>query len=162
MQSPPKQLRIMYGMRPYRTLIKRVLMYGCETRKMNEAMLREQTCGRKSSVIESYSNGVWRANAQALCGTLAQGVRCDKDKMRVNIQLPQHDAQQSHVPLLYIQSIWARSFQWRTEDLVSPLRNNLLILWSKREIWHVDGTMEQLPPGNVERNSLDHFRGTNP
>ena len=105
----------MYGMRPYRTLIKRVLMYGCETRKMNEAMLREQTCGRKRSVIESYSNGVWRANAQALCGTLAQRVRCVKDKMRVNIQSnktkPQHDAQQSHVPLLYIQSISARSFQ---------------------------------------------------
>lgn len=74
-----------------------------------------QTCGRKRSVIESYSNGVLRANAQALRSTLAQGVRYVKDKMRVNIQLnntkPQHDAQQSHVPLLYIQSISARSFQ---------------------------------------------------
>jgi len=111
--SPSKQLHIMYGMRSYRTLIKRVLMYGCETN--DEAMLRQRTCGRKRSVIESYSNGVWRANAQALCGTLAQGVNCVKDKMRVNIQLnktkPQHDAQQSHVLLLYIQSISARSFQ---------------------------------------------------
>ena len=83
MRSPPKQLHIMYGMRPYRTLIKRVPMYGCETGKMNEAMLREQTCGRKRSVIESYSSGVWRANRQSLCDTLAQGVRCEKDKMRV-------------------------------------------------------------------------------
>lgn len=86
------------------------------------------------------------------------------DEMRVNKHLnktkPRHDALQSHEPPLYIQSISVRSFQWRTEVLVSPLSSNLSNQWNKREIRHVDGTMEQFPPGNLEHSSLDHFRGT--
>ena len=106
---------------------------------------------------------MWRPYALFWCKEVRD---CEGgDKMRVNIELnkskPPNDALQFHVPLLYIQSIWARSFQWRTEDLVSPLSSNLLSQWNKREIRHVDETMEQFPPDKLEHNSLDHCRGTN-